>query len=165
MVPVEEAPSEPTPSLAGDESPPRRAPREHAPGTPRARFRPFVFDDDDLIAEVAGWSMTVTLFVLLMIRADIGLDGKPRVGMTLLFLAALLPLFCALYVMRKLILRVVPRCLRKTAHDVREGMRRQGTRISRQSFVMAKQRVCGVLSRRRASLESSLLDARRGRRP
>ena len=53
------------------------------------------FDDDDLIAEVAGWSMTVTLFVLRMIRAGIGLDDRARVGMALLFVAALMPLTAA----------------------------------------------------------------------
>ena len=67
------------------------------------RYRPFVFDDDDLIAEVAGWSVTMTLFVCLMIRADIGLKGRPAIGMALLFAAALLPIGAVLWICRKVI--------------------------------------------------------------
>jgi hypothetical protein len=42
------------------------------------RFKPFVFDDDDLIAEISGWSITLTLFVCLMLRAEIALDRAAK---------------------------------------------------------------------------------------
>ncbi|KAH8045698.1 alpha-ketoglutarate-dependent dioxygenase alkB-like protein [Aureococcus anophagefferens] len=70
------------------------------------RFKPFVFDDDDLIAEISGWSITLTLFVCLMLRAEIALDRHFGVAAALLVVAALLPLLAALFVIRKLILKL-----------------------------------------------------------
>ncbi|KAH8091965.1 alpha-ketoglutarate-dependent dioxygenase alkB-like protein [Aureococcus anophagefferens] len=70
------------------------------------RFKPFVFDDDDLIAEISGWSITLTLFVCLMLRAEIALDRHFGVAAALLVVAALLPLLAALFVIRKFILKL-----------------------------------------------------------
>ena len=70
------------------------------------RFKPFVFNDGDLIAEISGWSITLTLFVCLMLRAEIALDRHFGVAAALLVVAALLPLLAALFVIRKLILKL-----------------------------------------------------------
>jgi hypothetical protein len=58
-------------------------------------YRPFVFEEDDAIAEIASWAIVITLFVCLMIRAEIALHrpGLAVLSNLLLFAAALLPLF------------------------------------------------------------------------
>ena len=58
-------------------------------------YRPFVFREDDAIAEIASWAIVITLFVCLMIRAEIALHrpGLAVLSNLLLFAAALLPLF------------------------------------------------------------------------
>ena len=59
------------------------------------QYRPFVFEEDDAIAEIASWAIVITLFVCLMIRAEIALHrpGLAVLSNLLLFAAALLPLF------------------------------------------------------------------------
>ena len=59
------------------------------------QYRPFVFEEDDAIAEIASWAIVIMLFVCLMIRAEIALHrpGLAVLSNVLLFAAALLPLF------------------------------------------------------------------------
>ncbi|KAH8097796.1 alpha-ketoglutarate-dependent dioxygenase alkB-like protein [Aureococcus anophagefferens] len=60
--------------------------------------RPFMEDDDDLLAEVSGWSVTILLFTTVMLRNGVLLGW---IAVVLLFAAALLPIAAFFYVIHR----------------------------------------------------------------
>lgn len=68
-------------------------------------FQPFVSDDDDRLADLTGWAITTTLFTCLLLRARIGFTPQSPIAITLLFVAAFVPLVGFAWVLRKLVVR------------------------------------------------------------
>lgn len=66
------------------------------------QFRPFVQAEDDVVAEVAAWSVTITLFVCYMIRTETSFHRKSLQPVTALVLivAATLPLIGVIIIVR-----------------------------------------------------------------
>ncbi|KAK7254174.1 hypothetical protein SO694_00008589 [Aureococcus anophagefferens] len=60
--------------------------------------QPFMEDDDDLLAEVSGWSVTILLFTTVMLRNGVLLGW---IAVVLLFAAALLPIAAFFYVIHR----------------------------------------------------------------
>ena len=107
--------------------------------------RPFLDDDDDFLATTSGWSVTVTLFACLLLRARIGLHASDWRTTAILGVAALLPALAFFYVLRRAassIARTLKRAeasLETTLADLQSGDWAQ-TSKALESFVSPKRR-------------------------
>ena len=65
------------------------------------KYEPFVYDADDAIAQVASWSVNLTLLIALCLRAEIVFHRRTDLTIVLLCAAALAPVLTVCWVLRR----------------------------------------------------------------